>query len=47
MESENQLPSGDRAVVPPEKVKIYLLNKLHAQNKGKAQFFELAGNATN
>ena len=39
----DQLPNGDRAVVPPEKVKAYLLNAYHVQNKGKAQFFERAG----
>ncbi len=43
MEPTDRLPNGDRAVVPPEKVEAYLLNALHVQNKGKAQFYERAG----
>ena len=43
MEPNDRLPNGDRAVVPPGKVEAYLLNALHVQNKGKAQFYELVG----
>lgn len=43
MEPNDRLPHGDRAVIPPEKVAVYLLNALHVQNSGKAQFFERAG----
>jgi len=43
MEPNDRLPNAERAVVPPEKVEVYLLNALHVQNKGKAQFFELVG----
>ena len=41
--ADRQLPNGEQAVVSPEKVQAYLLNRLHAQNKGKAQFFEQVG----
>ena len=43
MEPDQRLPGGESAVVPPEKVEAYLLNAFHVQNKGKAQFYELAG----
>ena len=43
MEPTDQLPNGATAVGQPGKVEAYLLNELHAQNKGKARFFELAG----
>jgi hypothetical protein len=43
MQPNERLPNAERAVVPPGKVEGYLLNALHVQNSGKAQFFERAG----
>jgi len=43
MEPNERLPNAEQAVVPPGKVEGYLLNDLHTQNQGKAQFFCFAG----
>lgn len=43
MEPTEHLPNGERAVIPREKVEVYLLNARHSQNSGKAKFFEQAG----
>lgn len=43
MEPDQRLPNGETAEVPPEKVEEYLLNRLHVQNFGKAQFYEKVG----
>jgi hypothetical protein len=37
------LPNCQNAYIPDAKLSIYLLNHAHPQNKGKAQFFNLAG----
>ncbi len=37
------LPNCREAYIPEAKLSSYLLNHAHPQNKGKAQFFNLAG----
>ena len=38
-----KLPNADKAVVEREKVQDYLLDSVHPDNGGKAQFFERLG----
>jgi hypothetical protein len=38
-----QLPNADRAVIPVEKLRDYLLNVAHPQNRGKARLFAALG----
>ena len=34
-----RLPYADAAIVPPEKITLYLLNETHPDGRGKAAFF--------
>lgn len=38
-----KLPNANKAIVEPEKIVDYLLNRAHPDNSGKAEFFEALG----
>ena len=37
------LPNADRATIPAEKLRDFLLNRLHPQNRGRARLFAALG----